>query len=154
MAGNGLQSSIWAPGNSTSSTSRYVPQPGDWMCLSCSFPNFASRYSCLRCSLPKSGTSHGTNGGYPTPVSQGNAPFLECRQPRSPPPPYTAIANNTKENTAEDRVHSGKYGLATSRWAPRNAHRNGQVSGSGKPQIWTRVCLSSSRPNIFFVISC
>lgn len=58
--------------------------------------------------------------------------------------PQTVSGNQPRslqnaESELADRFDPQKYGLATSRWAPRN-HRPGGPSGQPhKPQIWTRV---------------
>ena len=150
--GNGLRSSRWAPSNFANSPS-YVPRVGDWACPSCSFSNFASRQICLRCSLSKP-TSNRTIGSSLAHLYRENTPSLESspRATSSPPPPYTAVANHTRANPAEERLHSGEYGLATSRWAPRNAYRNGSVGETGKPQIWTRVSCDAAKTHGFSML--
>ncbi|EPE31999.1 Ran BP2/NZF zinc finger-like protein [Glarea lozoyensis ATCC 20868] len=149
MLGNGLGSSMWAPGNAQRSTSAssYVPRSGDWDCRFCFYPNFASRQSCHRCLQPQFPTGPRSTGGYAIPKSRENVTVFEHAETLSPPPPYTVLANNTNVPTAESRMRSRRYGLATSRWAPRGSYSDEAVNEGGGPQIWTRtVSISRAAP--------
>jgi hypothetical protein len=145
MLGNGLRSSMWAPGNAhrSTSTSSYVPRSGDWNCQFCSYPNFASRETCHRCLQPNFATGTGIARGHTLPKSRENVPVSEHAESSSPPPPYTVLANNTNVLTAGSRMRAGRYGLATSRWAPRGSFSDEAVNEGSEPQIWTRVQLLS-----------
>ncbi|KAH8655112.1 hypothetical protein BGZ60DRAFT_418378 [Tricladium varicosporioides] len=163
---NGLQASRWAPsGNASSATSS---RPGDWKCASCSFDNFASRKVCFACQNPKlperglpessplrklNNTSiANTNTSRSSMYSSNTA---QITNPPAPPhtinhahPPLQSTSNSQPMHSpVADRFNAHKYGLSTSRWAPRNSVRNPQ---NGSPQIWTRtVSITKQKPQAY-----
>ncbi|KAI8805255.1 ribonuclease H-like domain-containing protein, partial [Cladochytrium replicatum] len=93
-------------------------KPGDWLCSSCQYHNFASRRSCFKCHVPSPnsggangsvGTSNGMNGGYsgqpssaalrpgdwvcphPSCRFQNFASRLECMRCRTRRPPMPSV---------------------------------------------------------------
>jgi hypothetical protein len=144
---NGLQSSMWAPGNRNISnpSTPYTPRPGDWKCFRCNYSNYANRDSCLRCTRSKYDIVNGVIGGSVPNRSRENNPLRVSGQSDSlsRPFPYTTVGNNEGGNSANTRLHSGNCGLSTSRWAPRGAYRTASNGGTSSPLIWTRVSFNS-----------
>lgn len=159
---NGLQASRWAPSNSASPATS--PRPGDWKCASCSFNNFASRQVCFACQAPKlldrgpveysplrqvnntnTSIANATNTPRPSMHSSNTAQFATPPAPHTinhAHPPLQSTSNSQPEHSpVADRFDTHKYGLSTSRWAPRNSVRHPRTSS---PQIWIRVGATGS----------
>ncbi|TVY90223.1 Uncharacterized protein LAWI1_G006848 [Lachnellula willkommii] len=165
MLRDGLSASIWAPQQGD----HYGPQSGDWHCV-CGYSNFARRTVCNKCTaprdkdglpsfghapgmIPQRQTSWHQNGANQVYVNGHTAhvPVDYSWQPIHQGHP-TALKSShgnqsrtvqTSDAPAIDLLDPLKYGLATSRWAPKN-YRPGRQQSDG-PEIWTRT-VAKPRP--------
>ncbi|RDL35918.1 uncharacterized protein BP5553_06530 [Venustampulla echinocandica] len=164
VGSKGLEASIWA--SSSNGPSRYTPRTGDWTCLSCRFSNFASRQACFQCSLPKEEALRSASRGSPGHRNgfkpHNPTPILGIPNTSSPSGNRIQTSHNTHSNmpvrwsesrrgpahpsiSPLDRFDCEKYGLATSRWAPR--HTNGWQERADRPEVLTRI-VSVSKPEL------
>ncbi|TVY45598.1 Uncharacterized protein LOCC1_G006169 [Lachnellula occidentalis] len=164
MLRDGLSASIWAPKKGD----HYGPKPGDWHCV-CGYSNFASRTVCNKCTAPRGNDGHHSFGhasgmipqrqtsGHLNAANQvyvtghAHAPVDYSWQSIHQEHP-TALKSShgnqprtvqTSDSLAIDLLDSQKYGLATSRWAPKNYRSRRQQSD--EPEIWTRT-IAKPRP--------
>lgn len=132
----------------------YTPRAGDWTCLSCRFSNFASRQACYQCFLPK---EEALRSGLREGPGQSNGFMADSTTPMHTTPTLLVRANGSQASqnahlsmpvgSSENRgglpllstrpPDNGRYGLATSRWAPKNTNRLPKKADG--PEIWTRV---------------
>jgi len=127
MNDDGLQKSIWAPRGDSNSFRR----PGDWICPSCGFSNFAWRKECLRCSSVSNVES-----------ANGHLPLSAHSSPQIATPYHDNYHVNPAKGVTFETIHytvhgdeNNEPGLSTSRWAPRNYRGR-----ANSDEIWTRVC--------------
>jgi len=86
-------------------------KPGDWICASCGFDNFASREECFKCHAPKKekqrGGGRGGNGDWDCPKCgfDNFATRSECFKCHTPKP-----ENNVDEDEGGDDENDGESG--------------------------------------------
>ncbi|TVY34962.1 Uncharacterized protein LSUB1_G008164 [Lachnellula subtilissima] len=165
MLGEGLSASIWAPKQGD----HYGPKPADWHCI-CGYSNFARRTVCNQCTAPRVnddpsfGHASGIIPQRQTSVHQNgaNQVYVNGHTTHAPVdyswqiihhdghPAALKISHGNQPRTVQasdpptiDLLDPQKYGLATSRWAPKN-YRPGRQQSDG-PEIWTRT-VAKPRP--------
>jgi hypothetical protein len=134
-----MQKSIWALDYGNEPSQRITNRK----CVLCNFSNFSEGDLCFRCmnnyndtgtrrAVPKENLPQKHNGQET--ANSIPVPEYAVKQASRRASPSTMSLNETLRSH-----HNGNHnqGLATSRWAPRNA--NGNIGPVEKRQVWTRV---------------